>query len=124
MGLTFARGLEEERHLYVRRGGGVKDPASGRREDPSWEGERALSGQPSVLPLTGAQAYDRFNRRYRNALKDAARPHRARPVFLELSGLELDAPEPELVEAMTATADGTWTEEDLASWIRGRSRPR
>jgi len=42
-------------------------------------------------------------------------------VILDLNGLELRAPEPELVEAMTAVADGSWTEEHLAAWIRDRT---
>ena len=44
-------------------------------------------------------------------------------VFLAMNGLELDAPEPELVHAMVAVAAGEWTEEALAAWIRDRVVP-
>lgn len=39
-------------------------------------------------------------------------------VFLMLNGLELQAPEPELVAAMLAAASGEWDEATLASWVR------
>lgn len=44
-------------------------------------------------------------------------------VFLGLNGLELEAPEPELVSATLAVAKGEWTESDLAAWIRERTIP-
>jgi death-on-curing protein len=49
-------------------------------------------------------------------------------VFLMLNGWEFDAPEPEVVTAMLALADGKSKEDDLAVWIRSRAartkRPR
>lgn len=44
-------------------------------------------------------------------------------VFLGLNGLELEAPEPELVSAILAIAKGEWTEDELAAWIRERIIP-
>lgn len=44
-------------------------------------------------------------------------------VFLLLNGLELEAPEPELVSAMMALASGDWDEETLADWVRQRTVP-
>lgn len=43
--------------------------------------------------------------------------------FLLLNGLELAAPESELVEAMLAVGRGDWLEEDLAAWIRASTQP-
>lgn len=45
-------------------------------------------------------------------------------VFLGLNGLELEAPEPELVAAITAVAAGEWTEDHLAVWIREHVIPQ
>jgi len=49
-------------------------------------------------------------------------------VFLILNGWEFDAPEPEVVTALLALADGKSKETDVAGWIRSRSartkRPR
>jgi death on curing protein len=49
-------------------------------------------------------------------------------VFLMLNGWEFDAPEPEVVTAMLALADGKSKEVDLGAWIRSRAartkRPR
>jgi death-on-curing protein len=42
----------------------------------------------------------------------------AMAVFLMLNGLELRAPEPELVVAMLAVASGEWNEATLAAWVR------
>ena len=42
----------------------------------------------------------------------------AMAVFLMLNGLELRAPEPELVVAMLAVASGEWNEAALAAWVR------
>ncbi len=42
-------------------------------------------------------------------------------VFLLMNGLELEAPEPELVSAMMAVASGDWDEEALAGWVRERA---
>lgn len=42
----------------------------------------------------------------------------ARYVFLRLNGLELDAPEPEVVVVMEDVAAGKRTELQLADWIR------
>lgn len=44
-------------------------------------------------------------------------------VFLLMNGLELEAPEPELVSAMMAVASGDWDEETLADWVRERAVP-
>jgi death on curing protein len=38
--------------------------------------------------------------------------------FLALNGFELEAPEPEAVTVIVGTADGSLSEEVLASWIR------
>ena len=43
--------------------------------------------------------------------------------FLAINGFELDAPEPETVAAILGTADGSLSEEDLASWIRSHLIP-
>ena len=47
----------------------------------------------------------------------------AMAVFLMLNGLELQAPEPELVAAMLAAASGEWEEATLASWVRENVAP-
>ena len=44
-------------------------------------------------------------------------------VFLRRNGLSLDAPEPEVVTHMLDLAAGTLTEDELAAWVRSRSRP-
>lgn len=43
--------------------------------------------------------------------------------FLAINDLELEAPEPEAVNAILSTADGSLSEEDLASWIRSHLTP-
>ena len=43
--------------------------------------------------------------------------------FLAINGLELEAPEPEAVSVILGTADGSLSEEDLASWIRSHLIP-
>ena len=45
-------------------------------------------------------------------------------VFLGLNGLDLIAPEDEVVARMLALAAGELDEEQLASWIRSRVQPR
>lgn len=42
----------------------------------------------------------------------------AMAVFLELNGLRLEAPEPEVVQVMVAVADHRLSEAELASWLR------
>ena len=42
----------------------------------------------------------------------------AMAVFFILHGLALQAPEPELVEAMLAVPSGEWNEATLAAWVR------
>lgn len=44
-------------------------------------------------------------------------------IFLGLNGVELDAPEAEVVTMMVAAADHRATEADLAEWIRKNTRP-
>lgn len=44
-------------------------------------------------------------------------------VFLDVNGFDLDAPEPEAVEMITAVAEGSAGEEELAAWVRSRLRP-
>jgi death-on-curing protein len=44
-------------------------------------------------------------------------------VFLGLNGLELEAPEPELVSAILAITTAEWTEDELAAWIRDHTIP-
>lgn len=43
--------------------------------------------------------------------------------FLAINDLELEAPEPEAVTAILGTADGSLSEDDLASWVRSRLIP-
>ena len=43
--------------------------------------------------------------------------------FLALNDFELEAPEPEAVTMVLGTADGSLSEEDLASWIRSHLLP-
>lgn len=45
-------------------------------------------------------------------------------VFLELSSLTFNAPEPEVVEVMLALAEGQLSEADLADWSRSHCRKR
>lgn len=45
-------------------------------------------------------------------------------VFLGLNGLDLVAPEDEVVARMLALASGELDEEAVADWLRGRIRPR
>ena len=44
-------------------------------------------------------------------------------VFLGLNGHDLDAPDPEVVEAMAAVAAGRWEEAKLAAWVRAHIHP-
>jgi death-on-curing protein len=44
-------------------------------------------------------------------------------VFLGLNGLEIDAPEEEVVTLMTEVASGGRSEDELAEWLRGRVAP-
>lgn len=43
--------------------------------------------------------------------------------FLAINGLELEASEPETVAVILGTADGSLSEDELASWIRSRLIP-
>ena len=43
--------------------------------------------------------------------------------LLAVNGFELEAPEPEAVTLILGTADGSISEEDLASWIRSHLIP-
>lgn len=43
--------------------------------------------------------------------------------FLAVNGFELEAPEPETVTMILGIADGSVSEEDLASWIRSHLIP-
>lgn len=43
--------------------------------------------------------------------------------FLAINGLELEAPEPEAVAMIVGIADGSLSEEGLASWIRSHVVP-
>ena len=43
--------------------------------------------------------------------------------FLAINDLELEAPEPEAVNAILGTADGSLSEQALASWIRSHLTP-
>lgn len=43
--------------------------------------------------------------------------------FLAVNGFELEAPEPEAMTVILGTADGSISEEDLASWIRSHLIP-
>ncbi len=45
-------------------------------------------------------------------------------MFLGLNGLDLIAPEEEVVETIVALASGKLDEETLAAWIRSRTQPR
>ncbi len=45
-------------------------------------------------------------------------------VFLDLNGLELVAPEPELVAVILALAAGELGEDELAEWVRGNVQAR
>jgi death-on-curing protein len=45
-------------------------------------------------------------------------------VFLGLNGLEIDAPETEVVAVMLNLAAGDLTEEHLADWVRSRLTDR
>lgn len=47
----------------------------------------------------------------------------AMAVFLELNGLELDAPEPEVVRMMVGVAAGEVAEPELADWLRRHLLP-
>jgi death-on-curing protein len=44
-------------------------------------------------------------------------------VFLGLNGIEIEAPEEEVVFTMTGVASGQWSENDLAEWVRDRAVP-
>lgn len=44
-------------------------------------------------------------------------------VFLDLNGLEIDAPEPEVVELMEGVAKRGVSEPELAGWLRAHTRP-
>ncbi len=46
----------------------------------------------------------------------------AMTVFLDVNYVQLDAPEPEVVRAMLAVADGDMSEADLARWVRENSQ--
>lgn len=43
--------------------------------------------------------------------------------FLELNGLEFDAPEAEVIAEIVALAAGATSEEQLAAWIRRHTKP-
>lgn len=43
--------------------------------------------------------------------------------FLAINDLELEAPEPEAVSVILSVADGSGTEDELATWIRSRTVP-
>jgi death on curing protein len=48
----------------------------------------------------------------------------AMAVFLDVNGIELDAPEPEVVTMMLGVAAGEVPEAELAAWVRRHAVPR
>lgn len=47
----------------------------------------------------------------------------ARYVFLGTNGLDIEAPQEEVVILMTRVASGEWSEQQLAEWLRKRVVP-
>ena len=45
-------------------------------------------------------------------------------LFLLMNGWRLEATQPETIGAMLALADGTWSEDDFAAWLRLQSSKR
>jgi len=76
-----------------------------------WETGLALRAAAYAFGLSTARAFRDGNTRI--AFLTAV-------IFLGLNGEELDATERDVVEAMTALAGGTLSEDDLATWIRER----
>lgn len=102
--------------------GGTRDPglieSALARPLRKWEYEGA-----DLPSLAAAYAYGLAkNHGYVDGNKRIAAT--AAGVFLELNGLQLQAPEPELVEAILAIAERRWSETELAAWIRDRAVPR
>lgn len=99
------------------RDGGLIDSALARAVR-KWE-----YSDPDLPALAAAYAYGLAkNHGYVDGNKRIAAT--AAGVFLDINGLELIAPEPELVEAILAIAEGRWSEADLTAWIRDRTVPR
>ncbi len=95
------------------RDGGLIDSALAR------PGNKAAYGQADLPGLAAAYAFGLAqNHGYVDGNKRVAAT--AMGVFLDLNGLELVAPEPELVTAILALAAGELGEEELAEWIRAK----
>lgn len=99
------------------RDGGLIDSALARPRN------KAAYGDPDLPALAASYAYGLAqNHGYVDGNKRVAAT--ALGVFLDLNGLELVAPEPELVSIILALAAGDLSEEQLAAWVRGKVMTR
>ncbi len=93
------------------RDGGLVDSALARPRN------KAAYGHADLPALAAAYAYGLAqNHGYIDGNKRVAAT--AMGVFLDVNGLELVAPEPELVAVILALAAGELGEEELAEWVR------
>ena len=79
----------------------------------------AASAEADISALAAAHAYGLArNHPFNDGNKRVA--FMAMVVFAELNGLEVDAPEAEVVDVMLGLAAGALEEEQLAEWLRAR----
>jgi death-on-curing protein len=80
--------------------------------------------EPDADPATLAAAYAHGIAKYHPFIDGNKRTaFVAIYTFLALNGLELEAPEPEVVDIMIGTADGSISEDELAGWVRAHLVP-
>lgn len=79
-------------------------------------------GDPDIHALAAAYAYGfAKNHAFIDGNKRAGLL--ASGLFLFINGWRLQASQAETVAAMQALADGTWSEDDFAAWLRLQSNP-
>jgi death-on-curing protein len=80
-------------------------------------------GQPDLHALAAAYAFGfAKNHAFIDGNKRAGLL--AAGLFLLMNGWRLEAGQPETIAAMLALADGTWSEDDFAEWLRLQSAER
>jgi death-on-curing protein len=95
---------------------GLIDSALNRPRNKFAYGEDDLSGLAAAYAFGIAKNHGFVDGNKRSALTTAA-------IFLILNGLELAAPEPEVVDVMNRLAAGRITESAFADWVRSRVLP-
>jgi death on curing protein len=99
------------------RGEGLLDSALNRPRNKSDYGERGLGVLAAAYAFGLVKNHGFVDGNKRSAFTTAA-------LFLALNGVELEAPEPEVVDVMNRLASRKLTEARFAEWIRSRVAPQ